>query len=170
MIATKFINVKELESIVNEIENENVALFICKHEDFIPKISYQSNGIDLRATTDTVLKPGAWELVPNGVKIVSRFDWFVVPRSGLALKHGITVLNAPGFVDWDYRNELGTILINHSKNEFKVEKGMRISQLVCRQYVEQIYLLVDEDIFEKVGVELFTTNRNLGGFGSSGLK
>lgn len=85
----------------------------------------------------------------------------VRPRSGLALKHGITVLNSPGTIDAGYRGEIGVILINHGKEPFTIEKGMRIAQLVV-QYVPQVFIEETD--------ELSDTERGDKGFGSSGVK
>ena len=85
----------------------------------------------------------------------------VRPRSGLALKHGVTVLNSPGTIDSDYRGEIKVILINHGKEDFRIEPGVRIAQLVFAQ-VTQVEL-------EKAG-ELDETERSSGGFGSTGRK
>jgi len=89
-------------------------------------------GADLRAAAEVTLEPGARALVPTGFAIAlpEGYEAQVRPRSGLALKHGVTVLNAPGTIDADYRGEIGVILVNHGDAPFRVAKGDRIAQLV----------------------------------------
>ena len=89
-------------------------------------------GADLHAAADAVLEPGARALVPTGFAIAlpEGYEAQVRPRSGLALRHGVTVLNAPGTVDADYRGEIGVILVNHGAEAFRVARGARIAQLV----------------------------------------
>ena len=124
-----------------------------------------SAGMDLRAAigVDEVLtlEPGARVLVPTGLKIALEpgFEAQVRPRSGLALKHGITTLNSPGTIDSDYRGELGVILINHGQQAFEIKRGERIAQMVIARH-EQATISVVED--------LDTTERGEGGFGSTG--
>ncbi len=97
-------------------------------------------GMDLTAAIEqpVILKPGARALVPAGISIAlpEGFEAQVRPRSGLALKHGITVLNSPGTIDADYRGEVGVILINHGSEPFTVERGMRIAQMVIAPYTQ----------------------------------
>lgn len=124
-----------------------------------------SAGMDLRAAigADEVLtlEPGARVLVPTGLKIALEpgFEAQVRPRSGLALKHGITTLNSPGTIDSDYRGELCVILINHGQQAFEIKRGERIAQMVIARH-EQATISVVED--------LDTTERGEGGFGSTG--
>lgn len=124
-----------------------------------------SAGMDLRAAigTDEVLtlQPGARALVPTGLKIALEpgFEAQVRPRSGLALKHGVTTLNSPGTIDSDYRGELGVILINHGQVPFEVRRGERIAQMVIARH-EQCQIVVTEKLDETV--------RGEGGFGSTG--
>ena len=89
-------------------------------------------GADLRAAAEAMLEPGARALVPTGFAIAlpEGYEAQVRPRSGLALKHGVTVLNAPGTIDADYRGEIGVILVNHGDAPFRVARGDRIAQLV----------------------------------------
>src|SRR4051794_8375243 len=89
-------------------------------------------GLDLAAAAAAVLAPGARALVPTGVALAipRGFEGQVRPRSGLALKHGVTCLNAPGTIDADYRGEVKVLLVNHGQEPFAVERGMRIAQLV----------------------------------------
>ena len=122
----------------------------------------QSAGADVRSKIDTVVPAHERALIPTGmfVAIPEGYEIQVRPRSGLALKKGITVLNTPGTVDADYRNEIGVILFNTSDEDFKVEAGDRIAQIVLNK-VEQInWVEVDE---------LDETDRN-GGFGSTNIK
>lgn len=123
----------------------------------------QAAGMDLKASIDSVwtLQPMERKLIPTGLKIQlpEGFEAQVRPRSGLALKHGITVLNAPGTIDADYRGEIGVILINLGQEAFEIQPGERIAQLVIARY-EKV---------EWKEVELLNeTNRGEGGFGSTG--
>lgn len=125
----------------------------------------QSAGLDLRANLDesVTLKAGEHKLFPTGLKIAlpPGTEAQVRPRSGLAYKHGITVLNSPGTIDADYRGDVGVILINHSKKDFIVEDGERIAQLVLARYVQLNWDSVET---------LPDTERGAGGFGSTGTK
>ena len=124
-----------------------------------------SAGMDLRAAVPAdqplTLAPGARTLVPTGLKIALEqgYEAQVRPRSGLALKHGITCLNSPGTVDSDYRGEVGVILINHGQDAFVIQRGERIAQMVIARH-EQAEML-------EVGA-LDETARGAGGFGSTG--
>ncbi len=135
-----------------------------QHE--LPKYETSASaGVDLRANLETAitLKPLERVLVKTGLflEIPEGFEAQVRPRSGLALKKGITVLNSPGTVDADYRGEVGVILINLSSEEFVIENGERIAQLVFAK-VEQA---------NWVNVEILSeTARGEGGFGSTGVK
>lgn len=108
------------------------------------------------------LAPGTFAAVPTGFAIAlpEGYEAQVRPRSGLALKHGITVLNSPGTIDWDYRGELKVILVNHGPAPFALARGMRIAQLVVAP-VAQIMLAESGDLVESA--------RGAGGFGSTGL-
>lgn len=123
-----------------------------------------SSGADLRAFLKTpfILPPGASTLVPTGLRLAipPGYEVQVRPRSGLALKQQITVLNTPGTVDADYRGELGVIMINHGKEPFVIEPGMRIAQLVLAPVIQANFVVVDR---------LTTTERGVGGFGHTGL-
>lgn len=118
-------------------------------------------GMDLLAARDMTLAPGARALVPTGIAVAlpEGFEMQVRPRSGLALKHGVTVLNAPGTVDSDYRGEVGVILLNTSDTPFVIARGDRIAQAV--------FAPVTRATFEEV-VVLPETTRGTGGFGSTG--
>jgi dUTP pyrophosphatase len=122
-----------------------------------------SAGLDLQANISQpmVIKAGEIVLVPTGLAIALQegYEAQVRPRSGLALKNGITVLNSPGTIDSDYRGEISVILINHSKQDFIITNGLRIAQLVIAQYAFAKIIEVDY---------LSTTQRGEGGFGSTG--
>lgn len=124
-----------------------------------------SAGLDLLAAIDEpiTIKPGEIKLVKTGISIALEegFEAQVRPRSGLALKNGITVLNSPGTVDSDYRGEVCAILINHSQTDFVITRGMRIAQMVIA-YSPQAELVEVENLDE--------TARGSGGFGSTGTK
>ncbi len=123
-----------------------------------------SAGSDLRAaiTEPLVLAPGARALVPAGIQleIPAGFEAQVRPRSGLALRHGVTVLNSPGTIDSDYRGEVGVILINLGHEPFTLKRGERMAQLVL-QRVERVEWQEARD--------LAASDRGEGGFGSSGI-
>ena len=124
-----------------------------------------SAGMDLRANLDApvTLRPLERKLIPTGLRIAlpEGYEAQVRPRSGLALKKGITVLNTPGTVDADYRGEVGVILINLSQEDFVVEDGERIAQMIiaCHEQAELVEVSV-----------LSETERGAGGFGHSGVK
>lgn len=132
----------------------------------VPAPAYQSEhaaGMDLCAAVaePITLEPGQRRLVPTGyaIAIPQGFEGQVRPRSGLALKYGITVLNAPGTVDADYRGELQVLLINHGAEPFVVRRGDRIAQLVITPYAHASLHLSDS---------LSSTERGAGGYGSTG--
>jgi dUTP pyrophosphatase len=138
------------------------------HAEGLALPAYQTEhaaGLDLLAAVaehaPLTLKPGERALVPTGLAIAlpAGFEGQVRPRSGLALKHGVTVLNAPGTIDADYRGEVSVILINHGAEPFVIRRGERIAQLVVAS-VRQAKL--------SVTVALTETSRNTGGFGSTG--
>lgn len=121
-------------------------------------------GADVKAnvTEDVVLKPGASCLVPTGLRmaIPEGYEIQVRPRSGLALKNQVTVLNTPGTIDSDYRGEVGIILINHGKEDFIIKPGMRIAQLVLSPFIRARFYQSDE---------LAGTARGTNGFGHTGV-
>ncbi len=123
-----------------------------------------SAGVDLPAAIDApiVLEPGARAIVPTGLAIAlpAGFEAQVRPRSGLAIKNGVTVLNSPGTIDADYRGEIGAILINHGTESFTIERGMRIAQMVVAPIIG-----IEWDETEI----LPETERGAGGFGSTGV-
>lgn len=126
--------------------------------------TFEAAGMDVRAnlTEPAVLGPGERMLVPTGlaVQLPGGYECQVRPRSGLALKKGITVLNTPGTIDADYRGEVGIILINLSKEPFEINPGERIAQLVVKKYEKVEWEAVDR---------LDQTKRGDGAFGHSGL-
>lgn len=135
-----------------------------KHE--LPKYeTILSAGMDLRANLDESISisPMGRKLIPTGLFIAlsAGLEAQIRPRSGLAYKKGITVLNAPGTIDADYRGEIGVLLVNLSDQDFVVEDGERIAQMVVAKY---------EQVNFKVVNELSATSRGSGGFGSTGVK
>ncbi len=120
-------------------------------------------GMDLRAAIDAVIAPGQRLLVPTGIAIAlpENHEAQVRPRSGLAAKHGITVLNAPGTIDTDYRGEIKVPLINHGHEAFTIKRGDRIAQMIVAPVV-QVKLTEVASLDE--------TARGAGGFGSSGSR
>ena len=136
--------------------------------DDVPLPRYMSehaSGMDVCAAVDepVALAPGDIRLIPTGLRVAipPGCEVQVRPRSGLALKHGITVVNAPGTIDADYRGEVGIILGNVGRQPFTIERGMRIAQLVVQRVVRAE--LVQQD-------ELEDTARSTGGFGHTGVK
>ena len=132
----------------------------------VPQYSTASSaGMDLRACIGSpiVLKPLQRTLVPTGIYMAlpEGYEAQVRPRSGLAFKHGVTVMNTPGTIDADYRGEVGVILINLGQEDFVINDGERIAQMVIARY-EQAELLAVEVLDE--------TERGSGGFGHSGVK
>jgi dUTP pyrophosphatase len=121
-------------------------------------------GADVKAflKQEVVLQPGERALIPTGLKLAipEGYEVQVRPRSGLALKQGVTVLNTPGTIDADYRGELGVILINHGQHPFTVTHGMRIAQIVLAP-VSMAEFVVEE--------RLTATERGVGGFGHTGV-
>lgn len=138
------------------------------HSEGLALPSYEtagSAGMDLRAAVaedaPVTLAPGARALVPTGLKIALEpgFEAQVRPRSGLALKHGITCLNTPGTIDSDYRGEVGVILVNLGQEPFVIRRGERIAQMVIARHEQAVVADVDS---------LDETARGAGGFGSTG--
>tara|TARA_B100001123_G_C15339670_1_gene1034293 strand:+ start:4519 stop:4968 length:450 start_codon:yes stop_codon:yes gene_type:complete len=124
-----------------------------------------SAGMDISAALEKsiILKPGEHKVIPTGLQIAlpKSYEAQIRPRSGLAVKHAVTVLNTPGTIDSDYRGEIGVILINHGKNNFTVSHGMRIAQMVIKNVVQASLEEIDN---------LNLTKRGSGGFGSTGTK
>ena len=124
-----------------------------------------SAGLDLQAALaeNKTLQPGERALIPTGLAIAlpDGYEAQIRPRSGLALKNGISLVNSPGTIDADYRGEIGVIVINHGTEAFTVERGMRIAQMVIAPYTRAAFSEV---------LELPTSARGTGGFGSTGTK
>lgn len=120
-------------------------------------------GMDLRAslTEEIIIKPLQRSLIPTGlfIELPVGYEAQIRPRSGLAYKHGITVLNSPGTIDADYRGEIKVLLVNLSDTEFKVNNGERIAQMVVAKHETVVWQLADE---------LNTTDRGEGGYGHTG--
>ena len=138
------------------------------HGAGLPLPAYQTAhaaGLDLLAAVPedapVVLEPGKYAMVPTGVSIAlpGGFEAQVRPRSGLAAKHGVTVLNAPGTIDADYRGEVAVLLINHGRDPFIVRRGERIAQMVIAPVAQADLVPVNV---------LSSTERGAGGFGSTG--
>lgn len=125
----------------------------------------QSAGMDLRANIDVpiTLHPMERRLIPTGLHIAlpEGYEAQVRPRSGLALKHGLTVLNSPGTIDADYRGEVGVLLINLSQEDFVINDGERIAQMVIARHEQADFIIVEE---------LDQTERGEGGYGHTGVK
>ena len=137
------------------------------HNRDLPLPRYETAGaagMDLLAavTADVVLQPGARAIIPTGLQmaIPAGFEVQVRPRSGLAAKNGVTVLNSPGTIDSDYRGEIGGILINHGAEPFTIARGSRIAQMVIASVTQGT--LVEADTLD-------ATARGAGGFGSTGV-
>lgn len=146
---------------------DTLPLHILEHGAGLPLPAYAtpgSAGMDLCAAIDApvTLAPGARTLIPAGFRMAlpNGFEAQVRPRSGLAVKNGITVLNSPGTIDSDYRGEVKVCLINHGQDPFMIERGMRIAQMVI-QPVTQMHPVTVETLDE--------TERGAGGFGSTGV-
>jgi len=130
----------------------------------LPQYAHEGDaGLDVFANEDATIGPSEIKLVRTGValELPANTEAQVRPRSGLAVKHGITVLNTPGTIDSGYRGEVGVILVNHGKMPFHIEKGMRIAQMVIKPVLRAQVVEV---------AELSDTKRGAGGFGSTGMK
>ena len=121
------------------------------------------SGMDVSSTVDMVIEPGDTRLVPTGLyfETPEGYEIQVRPRSGLALKYGISILNSPGTIDAGFRNEVKVIMINHGKQPFEIKKGDRIAQLVFAEVIKANLA---------VATKLNETERGLDGFGSTGIK
>lgn len=143
----------------------NVQIVNKSHHPLPHYATVQSAGMDIRANLDQpiVLKPLQRCLVPTGLFIAlpEGYEAQIRPRSGLALKKGITVLNTPGTIDADYRGEIGIILINLSQEDFVIEDGERVAQMIIARYEQAQWTAVEV---------LDETERGAGGFGHSGVK
>jgi dUTP pyrophosphatase len=136
------------------------------HAANLPLPSYESNqaaGMDIRAALNSTIElgPGERKLIPTGLQMAlpTGFEAQIRPRSGLAIKHGITMLNSPGTIDSDYRGEVKVIAINHGSETFVINHGDRIAQMVIAPVVQVQIIEMDE---------LDDTERGVGGFGSTG--
>ena len=135
------------------------------HQQLPAYATPQSAGMDLRANLDApiTLHPMKRRLIPTGLHIAlpEGYEAQVRPRSGLALKHGLTVLNTPGTIDADYRGEIGVVLINLSQEDFVVNDGERIAQMVIARHEQGDFVVVEQ---------LDETERGEGGYGHTGVK
>lgn len=139
-----------------------------KNSQGLPLPHYQtehSAGVDLYAAVDseTVIGAGRWRLIPTGIALAipEGYEGQVRPRSGLALKHGIGMLNGPGTIDADYRGEIGIILFNFSDAAFTIRRGDRVAQLIVAKLEKAKFEIVEQ---------LSETARGAGGFGHTGVK
>jgi dUTP pyrophosphatase len=148
---------------------KNLQLKILENGYGLPIPKYESEGaagLDLLAaiseSKNIIILPGKAEMIPTGIAIAlpKGFEAQIRPRSGLAAKNGITILNSPGTIDSDYRGEISAMLINHSKVNFEIERGMRIAQMVIAPVVQ--FNLIKTDTLDE-------TKRGAGGFGSTGI-
>ncbi|SFO47718.1 dUTP pyrophosphatase [Prevotella sp. tf2-5] len=135
------------------------------HQQLPAYATPQSAGMDLRANIEApiTLRPMERRLIPTGLHIAlpEGYEAQVRPRSGLALKHGLTVLNSPGTIDADYRGEVGVLLINLSQEDFVINDGERIAQMVIARHEQADFVVVEE---------LDQTERGEGGYGHTGVK
>ena len=130
----------------------------------LPNFAHKGDaGMDVYSIEEAVIKSGETKLIKTGISIElpERTEAQMRPRSGLALKNSITLLNSPGTIDEGYRGEIGVIMINHGKDNFKVEKHMKIAQMVVKPIFDINVVEIEE---------LSDTDRGEGGFGSTGLK
>lgn len=148
-------------------ESRQILIKCLPHHEGLALPAYStdgSSGMDLTAAinADITLLPGKRVLVPTGISISlpKGLEAQIRPRSGLALKHGITLLNTPGTIDSDYRGEIQIVMINLGEEAFVIKRGLRIAQMIISQYVTADFKIVEE---------LDVTLRNKGGFGHTGL-
>lgn len=150
--------------------SKSVSVALCPLPHFeglsLPKFATASSaGVDLEAAVDApmTLKTGERALVPTGLTMAlpEGFEAQIRPRSGLAYKNGVTVLNSPGTIDADYRGEVKVLLVNHGDAPFTIERGMRIAQMVVAPYTQPAWEVVET---------LDETARGDGGFGSTGVR
>ena len=152
---------------MTDTANATIKVKVLDNSITLPKYETASSvGMDIRAFIPEgkiEIEPQERKLIPTGLclEIPKGYEVQIRPRSGLALKNGITVLNSPGTIDADYRGELKVILINHSADNFSITNEMRIAQIVVAQF-SRVDLLEVEDLSE--------TDRGEGGFGSTGTK
>jgi dUTP pyrophosphatase len=148
------------------MEEITVEITLLPHASGLPlpeRATAGSSGVDLRAAIREIIlvRPGGRVLVPTGLRVAipEGYEWQVRPRSGLAIREGITVLNTPGTIDSDYRGEVCVILVNLGSKEITIKRGDRIAQAVLSPVVSPVIRLVGE---------LSDTERGEGGFGHSG--
>jgi dUTP pyrophosphatase len=144
--------------------NYNLKIKLINKDAILPFQANQGDaGLDLYSVEEKIIKPGEAELISTGIilELPEGTEAQVRPRSGLALRHSVTLLNSPGTIDEGYRGEIKVILINHGKEDFKVEKQMRIAQMVIAPVARVNIIQVEE---------LSSSERGEGGFGSSGIK
>ena len=144
----------------------NETIRIKYHSDQIEKLRYidgKSDWIDLRAAEDMKIKAGTFVMIPLGVamKLPEGYEAQIRPRSGLTIKNGITIINTPGTIDPDYTGDVGVILVNISNEDFVVQPGDRIAQMVINKFEQAEFEVVEE---------LDETERGEGGFGHTGIK
>lgn len=142
----------------------SIEVLISCEEEFLPVMGNPGDaGYDLRSTLDLTIAVGKRALVPTGVRIAlpAGYVALVHPRSGLATKHGVTVLNAPGTVDAGYRGEMAVTLINHGDQAFEIKRGDRIAQVIFQKFETVNFVSVSE---------LPGSQRGSAGFGSTGVK
>jgi len=167
---------EEFMSEYNQIEHQQMDIpkfdfkFVNKSDNEDPKYATDgSSGFDLRANIDTPITLGTGEraLIPTGLhfELPPNFEIQVRPRSGLAYKHGVTVLNSPGTVDADYRGDIGVILINHGLDDFTIKNGERIAQGIIATVMSNAIINL-----KKVDSISDDTERGAGGFGHTGTK
>ncbi|MFK7990044.1 MAG: dUTP diphosphatase [Sandaracinaceae bacterium] len=152
---------------MNDLAGATLRILPLRPDTEVPRYATEgAAGMDLRARLDAprILEPGAWEAIPTGLamQIPTGHEGQVRPRSGLARRHGLTVLNAPGTIDEDYRGEVQVLLINHGREPVTVENGERIAQLVIAEVTRPRIETVDD------AAALDATERGEGGFGSTG--
>lgn len=147
----------------------NVRVKRLPHGADLPLPTYQTPaaaGLDLLAAIPPqarlVIEPGSRELIPTGlaIELPAGFEAQIRPRSGLALKYGVTLVNTPGTIDADYRGEIGVILINHGSEPFEIVRGDRIAQMIVAPVIQAHLVEVDD---------LSSSDRGAGGFGSTGV-
>jgi dUTP pyrophosphatase len=166
----KEVTTKLVSYIEGALKMISVSLVKLPHGEGLPLPSYatsKSAGVDLLAAIKdpVLLKPFERELVPTGISLAlpEGYEAQIRPRSGLALKHGLTVLNSPGTIDADYRGEVQIILINFGTEDFLIERGLRIAQLILSPISTLSWIELDQHL------DLEPTNRQ-GGFGSTGMR
>jgi len=144
--------------------DEVIIRVVANKPEYVPVYKTSGSvGADLRAAVDStlILEPGEIAVVPTGIRIElpEGYEAQVRPRSGLAMQYGLTLVNAPGTIDWDYRGEIKVIMVNLGKKSVRIEPGMRVAQLVISPVVRGRFVVVES---------LSDTERGEGGFGHTG--